>query len=187
MRKIGVFLDWFLILPRAAVVLMLACIWALMTALIAQYGFDQQPCVLCVWQRIPFALTIILTGIVLWAHESSVLARRVLLLAAVVLLADAVLSFFHMGVEQHWWAGTSGCEVLPLSAEGATLREQLLSTQIAQCDRVSWTFLGISITMWNVPFTLGLTAFAVLASHVAATGRGVFSGKKKTCAKPAEK
>ena len=176
-------------MPRAAVVIILASIVALSSALIAQYGFDLHPCVLCIWQRIPFAMVIVFAGWSILARKNTKLAYRLLVLCALTLLANSALSFFHVGVEQHWWSGTPGCVVNPLSVVSgqspAALRESLLNTtNLGRCDEVAWSLFGVSMTTWNVPFTFGLTIFTVLAAHVLRTGRRLFACKKEAHVKP---
>ncbi|MEJ0061828.1 MAG: disulfide bond formation protein B [Alphaproteobacteria bacterium] len=130
----------------------IAC-FALGFALISEYAFGYAPCVLCLWQRAPYALVaiiaaagIFLPGLRRW--------RGVVILASALLLAvDAGLAVFHVGVEQHWWLGTSGCGIHD-AAEGDTrsIRESLLALPVARCDEIAWTFLGFSMAAWNAVY-----------------------------------
>ncbi|MBI1274163.1 MAG: disulfide bond formation protein B [Alphaproteobacteria bacterium] len=164
-------LNYFTAWPRVLAVLALACGGALATALVSQYAFGAEPCVLCILQRWPLALAFALSlaGLVLQIGGHTVRRRaRVLLLgvAALALLAAAALAFFHTGVEQHWWAGTAGCTIDHAgAADAAALREQLLARITARCDEISWTFLGFSMANWNMPFSLALSTLAVLAAR----------------------
>lgn len=155
-----------LAMPRAAWVLFAACAGALLFALTMQFGFDVQPCVLCLWQRVPFVIGAVLSLLAaLWkpyGRRTSIL----LALAALALLINSGVAFFHTGVELHWWLGTKGCSIQPLHGTSVEdLRTQLLHTVVAHCDQISWTFLGLSMANWNMPLSLSLAVFAFLAAR----------------------
>lgn len=135
-----------------------AALFALAFAFIAQYGFGYQPCVLCLWQRLPYALVlgIAMTGLL---HPRLTAWRGALLLAcAVSFLVGVGIAAFHFGVEQRWWLGTSGCAIQASShgSDPAALRLALLASPVTRCDEVSWKFLGLSMTGWNFLYALVL-------------------------------
>ncbi len=149
-------------MPRAAALVFAASVGALLFAFVMQYGFDVEPCVLCLWQRVPFALAAALAlAAFLWRpYEGH--TRIMLGVIAAVFVLGAALAIFHTGVELHWWLGTSGCAITPLhGAAPEDLRTELLHTVVARCDQISWTFLGLSMANWNVPFSLGLAGFSL--------------------------
>ncbi len=162
MRKI---FTTFLTVPKAAALIFTASALALIFVLIMQYGFDVQPCVLCLWQRVPFgvALLLSLAAYLWWPYG---LRTQILLgLCAAAFAIGAGLALFHTGVELHWWLGTSGCSIQPLNGTSVEdLRTQLLHTVVARCDQISWTFLGLSMANWNVPFSGALAAFSAYAA-----------------------
>jgi disulfide bond formation protein DsbB len=83
----------------------------------------------------------------------------VALLVAAVFAIGSGLAFYHVGVEQHWFAGPSACTA---GAGGAmTLEEmkrQILGTAPVLCDRVQWSLFGVSLAGWNLLASLGMTA-----------------------------
>ncbi|MDE2030238.1 MAG: disulfide bond formation protein B [Alphaproteobacteria bacterium] len=152
-------------MPNAAILLLTASVVTLLFAFVMQYGFGYEPCVLCLWQRIPFAVTALLAAIV-WGWRPYEKQTTLLLgLCALAYLAGMGLGIFHTGVEQHWWLGTSGCAVNPLQARSVEdLREALLHITAVPCDKVQWRFLGLSMANWNVPFSLALALFSAAAA-----------------------
>lgn len=158
-------LTTFLQMPRAAYLLLAATLGALAFALIMQYGFDVQPCVLCLWQRVPFIIVALLAVVALLRQSHPEQIRLLLAACAVVCAVGVGLALFHTGVELHWWLGTSGCKVQPLSGASVDdLRTQLMHTVVASCDQISWTFLGFSMANWNVPFSAALAVFSGIAA-----------------------
>ena len=147
-------------------IILAASLFALGFALIAQYGFGYQPCVLCLWQRVPYMLCLAITIIALSQRKLSPWHGALLLLCSVILLfPSAGLAAFHIGVERHWWEGTAGCAIQGAGAQdAAALRHKLLQQPVARCDEISWTLFGLSMTVWNLFYTLTcglLAAFIV--------------------------
>jgi disulfide bond formation protein DsbB len=143
---------------------------ALGFALLTQYAFGYEPCVLCLWQRVPYALAALLAGVALWQEQSFRLWQGAcLLLCALLLLSGVGLAIFHHGVEQHWWAGTAGCAIQTgVAPDAASLRQVLLTQPVARCDQITWTFLGWSMTVWNGIYAL---VCSVIAAYSAVFGK----------------
>lgn len=133
---------------------------ALAAALISQYGFGLQPCVLCVWQRWPY-LAAILLGVAAVAVRRSPIARTGLTaLAVAAILISGGIGAFHVGVEQGWWQGLAGCGSVSATDDLATLRAQIMNAPIVRCDEVTFSVLGISMAGWNVLYALAVALVA---------------------------
>jgi disulfide bond formation protein DsbB len=158
----------FLSLPNAARIILAASALSLIFAFVMQYGFKYQPCILCLWQRVPYAAAIIFSALALTPnlrHYTPVL----LALCALVFFTGFGLAIFHTGVERHWWLGTSGCSITPLHGGTAEdFRTQLLHMAVARCDEISWKFLGLSMANYNVPWSFILGLFSLCAAKKAA-------------------
>ena len=120
---------------------------------------------LCVYQRYPYGVVIALGVIALLLPRGR--AQAVLLgLAALVFLADAGIAAFHVGVEQHWWAGTEACGgAAPAAPQNLNALMQSLDTQPVRCDAVAWSLFGISMAGYNFLVALALAAFSVVAAR----------------------
>ena len=124
------------------------CIAALAAAFIAQYGFDLQPCILCVYQRFPFAINAVL-GLLIYKlvkkdHMRG--ATMMLITAGIVFLANSALAFYHNGVEQHWWeSALEGCQFDPTKLMEAVYEPP------TPCNKIPWQdpILGFSMAVWN--------------------------------------
>src|SRR5579864_8009339 len=77
-------------------------------ALASQYWGGLAPCELCLLQRWPWAAAILLSFVALLAGSRPALPWVALVLAALFALG-ASIAFYHVGVEQHWFAGPSAC------------------------------------------------------------------------------
>src|SRR5437764_5311973 len=78
------------------------------TALLSQYWGGLAPCELCLLQRWPWAIAIVIAFVATMVGSRPALPWVALLLAAVFAVSSA-FAFYHVGVEQHWFAGPSAC------------------------------------------------------------------------------
>jgi disulfide bond formation protein DsbB len=144
--------------PRACLLLALTSAAILLAALALQYLGGLPPCPLCIWQRWPYVALIAL-GLVGWRwHPRAMLGG-----ATLVLLGGAGIAAYHVGVEQGWWALPAGC-VAGQSAEGLEDLKRLLAEAPPACDRVSFTFLGLTLAGWNLVTSLALAVYAATAA-----------------------
>jgi disulfide bond formation protein DsbB len=157
--------------PRIAFALLLAAaVVVLGTALASEYLGGLRPCVLCLWQRYPYAAVIGLAGVGFGLARVPGMDRRILAgiawAIAVAMLIDAGIAGFHVGVEQHWWEGTTSCVGASSSAgTAAELARQLKATQVVRCDEVAFALFGISMAGYNMIAALVLAGFAARAGY----------------------
>ncbi len=141
---------------------------ALATALASQHWGGLQPCVLCIYQRYAYlgAAAFGLLGLI--AGPRSGARRAAVALAGLAFLTGAAIATFHVGVEQLWWRGTTGCHAPAFdpNASIADLRKQLLETDFVACDEVQWSLFGISMAGYNVLASLGLALACLWAARM---------------------
>jgi disulfide bond formation protein DsbB len=133
------------------------------TALLSQYWGGLAPCELCLLQRWPWAAAIVVSFVVGLVGERARL-DWVALVLGLVFAASIVVAVYHVGVEQHWFAGPSACTAAP---GGATtleqMKQQILGTAPVLCDRPAWTLFGVSLAGWNLLASLIMTGCCVAA------------------------
>jgi len=135
---------------RIPLLVVIASLASLAIAFASQYWGGLQPCVLCIYQRYPYGVAAALGIIGAIVAGRPDLLRFILLLAALAFFVDAGIAAFHVGVEQHWWAGTSECgSLLDLNAKPEDLKNQLLNQPVVRCDEAAWTMFGISMAGYN--------------------------------------
>ncbi|MDP6426381.1 MAG: disulfide bond formation protein B [Rhodospirillales bacterium] len=135
----------------------------LIIALGAQYLGGLEPCILCQYQRIPYWTVIGLAAAGLLVESAD--RRGIFLLAAAVFAAGAALAFYHVGVEQHWWASAANCGAgAPLPGSFEAFRATPLKPLTKACDEVDWTLFGLSMTVYNTAVSLFLAAASIFAA-----------------------
>lgn len=146
------------------------CIWITVASLASlgfaftlQYGFGVEPCLLCTYQRIPYAVAagFGLLGVMLPLGPSK--RRTIVTFATVLFAAGAGLALYHSGVELGWWGGSAGCTGENLAAPMTMddLSTALSTKPTARCDAVPWTLFGLSLTNWNLAWSSLLTLAGV--------------------------
>ena len=133
------------------------------TALASEYWGGLAPCELCLVQRWPWAAAITISFIVLLVGERARL-DWVALVLAIVFAISLVLAFYHVGVEQHWFAGPTACTA---PANGAMtleqMKQQILGTAPVLCDRPAWALIGVSMAGWNLLASLIMAGCCIAA------------------------
>ena len=131
-------------------------------ALAFQYLGDLHPCVLCVYQRWPHAAVVILALLAFPLSRYRRSGQALILAAALVLVVGAGIAAYHVGVEQRWWQGTTGCSGMPTADTASELLQKFRTQQVAACDQVPWSLFGISMAGYNLLFSAVLAVLAVL-------------------------
>lgn len=155
--------------PRTVPLLFLAVSLALLAgALVIEHGFGIKPCILCLYQRIAPGVAAGLALLALLPVIPLRAARLLTALVGVAFAANVVLAGYHVGVEQHWWAGTPQCgggAAAPLSAPSslADLNAALDAPEVVPCDAVPLSLFGVSLAGYNGLMSLGLAVLAVWA------------------------
>ena len=142
----------------------LVTVGALSLALTAQHVYRLEPCLLCLYQRIPFIVTGLLAVLALRLKASSVLIPLIIIICGLVYLVGAGIAVYHVGVEQHWWL--SGCSgTLSDTVSLQDLRSSLMQKPEKSCDDVDWTLFGISMATYNV-IGSGVLGMASIAAGI---------------------
>jgi disulfide bond formation protein DsbB len=153
------------------VAIVLASLGALAFAYIGQYGFGLEPCILCLYERVPYALAagVALLAAVLPLHTT---ARAALVgICGIIFFAGAALAFYHVGVEQHWWAAITGCGGAPASDFTVEdLQAWLQGPALKPCDQVDWRLFGISLAGYNGLLSLALAIGSFIGAGIVKAG-----------------
>ena len=129
-------------------------------ALLFQYVGGLAPCSLCLWQRWPHLIIILLA----MCAPLLRMPRLVLTGIAITAAVSVFLAAYHAGVEWRFWAGPGGCTAnLGIGGDLASLTDSLLATPVVRCDEVAWSFLGLSMAGWNSLFSLDICLIALIS------------------------
>jgi disulfide bond formation protein DsbB len=135
----------------------------LSAALLSQYWGGLAPCELCLLERGPWAVAIVISFVATMVASRSALPWVALLLAAVFVVSSG-LAFYHVGVERHWFAGPSACTASGAADTLEALKAQILHQQPVRCDEPAWSLWGISLAGWNLIASVFMLGCCVAAS-----------------------
>jgi disulfide bond formation protein DsbB len=158
--------------PTAALLFTLAAGAVLGGALAAQHWDGVVPCALCLVERWPWRVAVVLglLGVVLPRR----LARFALWLGVLTLLAGAGLGVTHVGVEQGAWPSPLP-ECAAPEVRGATLADRLASMPdrpAKPCDAPTYLIPRLPVSMAAMNLGASLAFAALLAIYLARTRRG---------------
>ena len=127
----------------------------LISAFIIEYRLDHQPCKLCLYERIPYFLSIFLILKILFIRGYE---KITLLILSIVFVFSSVLAFYHFGIEQGFFKESLVCKTESLS-ENLSKKEllQQLKQNSVSCKDVSFRILGLSLAAINTIFSLILS------------------------------
>ena len=110
------------------------------------------PCPLCLQQRYPYWLGILLCALALlaWRRRRFLAGAGLMFVVALAFLGGGVLAFYHAGIEWRWWVGPASCSGSAAPADVVALLEGLQGDAPPRCDEAPWRLLGISLSGYNV-------------------------------------
>ena len=127
----------------------------LVSAFVIEYGFNHQPCRLCLYERIPYFLSILLIAKIFLIRGYE---KVTLLILSLIFIISSILAFYHFGIEQGFFKESIACSAKDLS--GALTKDEILN-QLEQntisCKDVSFTILGFSLATINTISSIALS------------------------------
>ena len=128
---------------------------ALVSAFFIEYVLGHQPCNLCVLERIPYLLAII---IVFLNYKFILFEKFFILLFTIIFLVSAALSLYHLGIEQGFIQGSLVCDLK--SGSNLLSKEEILKQlqeKSVSCKDVTFKIFGLSLTSYNILISLLIT------------------------------
>ena len=131
----------------------------LVSAYVIEYKLNHEPCKLCLYERIPYFLSILLMMKIFFTrgYESTTL-----LILSLVFIISSILAFYHFGIEQGFFNESLACTTPDLSN---TLSKEQLLEQLKQnsisCKNISFRILGLSLAAINTIFSLVLSVIFI--------------------------
>ena len=135
----------------------LISIIALSSAFFIEYVLGYQPCNLCILERIPYLLALI---IIVLNYKFINLEKYFILSLVLIFLAATFLSLYHLGIEQGFIEESMVCDLKNgsnlLSKED--ILKQLQEKNVS-CKDVTFKILGLSLTSYNIIISILIVYF----------------------------
>ena len=131
---------------------------ALVSAFFIEYVLGHQPCNLCVLERIPYLLAII---VLLLNYKFIQFEKFFMLLLTIIFLTGTALSLYHLGIEQGFIQESLVCDLK--SGSNLLSKEEILKQlqeKNVSCKDVTFKIFGLSLTSYNILISLLITISA---------------------------
>ena len=125
---------------------------ALISAFFIEYILGHQPCNLCLIERIPYGLSIMIIMAIFLIRKNQ---KFLVMLLILTFIFSFAISFYHFGIEQGFFQESSVCGVKS-STEIVTKEELLkqLGEKTISCKDVTFRIFGLSLTSINIVISL---------------------------------
>ena len=130
---------------------------SLIFAYFIEYVLGHQPCNLCLIERIPYGLAVVL---IVLNHILIKNNRFTILLLILVFSFSLIISFYHFGIEQGIFEESAVCGLKETS--NIVSKEELLKqlqVKNVSCKDVTFRIFGFSLTSLNIVISLILIIF----------------------------
>ena len=133
-------------------VILLISLISLISAFFIEYALGHQPCNLCLIERIPYLISIIL---ILSKYIFYKNIKFIILLLILTFVFSLIVSSYHFGIEQSFFEESAVCGIK--DATEVISKEELLkqlNVKTVSCKDVTFRILGFSLTAINIILSL---------------------------------
>ena len=135
-------------------IIFLISLISIISAYFIEYILGHQPCSLCLIERIPYGLSIILiiSNYIFRKNE-----KFIILLLILIFAFSFIISFYHFGIEQGFFEESAVCGIK--NASNIISKEELLKqlqVKTVSCKDVTFRIFGFSLTTFNIIVSLFL-------------------------------
>ena len=127
---------------------------SVLSAFFIEFVLGHQPCNLCLMQRIPYILSIILISLNFFSKKNE---KFIIILLTLVFSFSLIISFYHFGIERGFFEESSVCG-LKNTSDIISKEEILKQLQVKNinCKDVTFKIFGFSLTTFNMIISLFL-------------------------------
>ena len=140
--KIEIYLRLILIISLVSII----------SAYFIEYALGHQPCNLCLIERIPYGLSIILITLNYFFKKNE---KFIILLLILTFFFSFAISVYHYGIEQGLFEESAVCGLK--NTTGIISKEEILKQlqkKTVSCKDVTFRIFGFSLTTFNMIFSL---------------------------------
>ena len=132
---------------------------SVISAFLIEYVLGYQPCNLCLIQRIPYVLCLILIILNFFQKKNE---KFIILLLIFTFSFSFLISFYHFGIEQGFFEESTVCKMK--DASDVISKEELLKQlqlKTVSCKDVTFRIFGFSLTTFNMAISLILVILLI--------------------------
>ena len=133
-------------------IILLISLVSIISAYFIEYALGHQPCNLCLIERIPYILSIVLILIIFRFKRTE---KFLILFLILIFVFSFLISVYHFGIEQGFFEESSLCTLKNNS--NVISKEELLkilNERTISCKDVTFKIFGLSLTSVNIAINL---------------------------------
>ena len=132
---------------------------SIISAFFIEYILGHKPCNLCLIERIPYVLSMILIIVNFFLVKKE---QFIILLLILIFSFSFIISFYHFGIEQGFFEESAVCGLNNMtdSISKEEILKQLQTLSIS-CKDVTFRVFGFSLTTFNIILSLLIIVFLV--------------------------
>ena len=140
-------------------IILFISLFSISAAFFIEYVLGHQPCNLCLIERIPYGISIILIILNYFLNKNE---HFIILLLILIFSFSFIVSFYHFGIENGFFEDSTICGLKNLS-DNITKEELLeqLQTKTVSCKDVTFRIFGFSLTTFNMILSLFFTILLI--------------------------
>jgi len=139
--------------------ILLFSVFAVSAAYFIEYILGHQPCNLCLIERIPYIISIILLLLFIFIQKFE---RFFLIILSITFIIAFIISFYHFGIEQGFIKESLVCD---LNSNNTDLTKEALLNQLKEvtvsCKDITFKILGLSLATINILISLIIATITI--------------------------
>ena len=132
-------------------------IFSLLSAIYIEFILDQKPCKLCVYQRVPYIISIFICFLGFAAQKKT----SWLFFLSIIFISSSFLSGYHVGIENNIFTEYSGCSNTNINLIDKTEIIKSLTDSLPSCKEVNFRLFGLSLATINLFVSILITLYSV--------------------------
>ena len=132
-------------------------IFSLLSAIYIEFILDQKPCKLCVYQRVPYIISIFICFLGFAAQKKT----SWLFFLSIIFISSSFLSGYHVGIENNIFTEYSGCSNTNINLIDKTEIIKSLTDSLPSCKEVNFRLFGLSLATINLFVSILIALYSV--------------------------
>ena len=139
--------------------LLIFCIsvFSLLSVIYIEFVLNQKPCKLCVYQRIPYIVTIFICFLGFTSQKKI----NWLFFLTLVFIFSSFLSGYHVGIENNIFSEFSGCSNTNINLIDKTEIIKSLNKNLPSCKEINFKMFGFSLATINLFISILISLYTI--------------------------
>ena len=132
-------------------------VFSLLSVTYIEFVLNQKPCKLCVYQRIPYIVTIFICFLGFVSQKKI----NWLFFLSLVFISSSFLSGYHVGIENNIFSEFSGCSNTNTNLIDKTDIIKSLNDSMPSCKEINFRIFGFSLATINLFISILISLYTV--------------------------